>query len=195
MEWARSFPACGVHLRTLRSLVFFLAGGLRKSSWPSQRVKRIDMSWGGQNADLMNISFICLILGGIDLKVMALKKGVNGENQWGEIGLASLRQSYLYHSSSTDLLPVLTLFICSCEALQNIEVVVVMLPRKLVPLQSLLLDCYLIADFNMFQHRPVNRWWFVWFIPTEASNQLELWLVIPSRYIVTPMSPPKSATI
>jgi hypothetical protein len=59
----------------------------------------------------------------------------------------------------------------------------------------LLLDCYLIADFNMFQHRPVNRWWFVWFIPTEASNQLELWLVIPSRYIVTPMSPPKSATI
>jgi hypothetical protein len=55
----------------------------------------------------------------------------------------------------------------------------------------LLLDCYLIADFNMFQHRPVNRWWFVWFIPTEASNQLELWLVIPSRYIVTPMSPPK----
>ena len=91
---------------------------------------------------------------------MAIKKGLNGENQWGEIGLASFRQSYLHHSSSTDLLPVLTLFICSCEALQNIEVVVVMPPRKLVPLQSLLLECYLIADFNLFQYRPeisVNR--------------------------------------
>ena len=91
---------------------------------------------------------------------------------------------YLYHSS--------------CEVLQNIELVVVISPGKLV--SSAIFAAWILSDC-WFQsvstwHVPeisVNHWLFRWFIPTEASNlQLQLWLIIASLYIVTPTSPRKT---